>query len=103
MEEDKGILEREYARMPKPHELERRIEQLKHQNIELSREIVQRKNEVAELKKTIDEKGFEVDRKKKELNEIIESVENHKNEYVNTNMQPYQIAKEIDKISTEKE
>jgi chromosome segregation ATPase len=96
-------LEREYARMPKPHELERQIEQLKHQNKELTREIAQRQEEIIGLKKSIEVKNVEVDQKKKELNELLESVEDHKNEYVNVNLQPYQIAKEIDKLSTEKE
>lgn len=96
-------MEREYARMPKPHELERQIEQLKHQNKELTREIAQRQEEIIGLKKSIEVKNVEVDQKKKELNELLESVEDHKNEYVNVNLQPYQIAKEIDKLSTEKE
>lgn len=103
LEEDKSILEREYARMPKPHELERRIVQLKHQNQELTREIVQRQEEIVELKRTIEQKGVDMEQKKKDLNDLLESVENHKNEYIIANMQPHQIAKEIDKLSTEKE
>lgn len=103
LEEDKAILEREYARMPKPHELERHIQQLKHQNQELTQEIAQRHEEIVELRRTIELKNSDVEDKKKELNALLESVEDHKNEYVNANMQPYQIAKEIDKLSTEKE
>jgi predicted nucleic acid-binding Zn-ribbon protein len=103
LEEDKNLLEREYARMPKPHELERRIDQLKQQNNELSREITQRQEEINELKRTIYDKAAEMDHKKKEYRDLLESVENHKNDYVQANLQPHQIAKEIDKISTEKE
>lgn len=96
-------MEREYARMPKPHELERRIAQLKHQNMELTREIAQRHEEIAELKRNIEAKAVEMEQKKKELNDQLELVETRKNEYIHANMQPHQIAKEIDKVSTEKE
>lgn len=94
-------MDREYARMPKPHELERRIEQLKLQNNEFSREISQRQEEINELRQTIMEKNLQLDLKRKEYKELLENVENCKNEYVMANMEPNQIAKECDKISME--
>ena len=87
--------------MPKPHELERRIEQLKLQNNEFSREISQRQEEINELRQTIMEKNLQLDLKRKEYKELLENVENCKNEYVMANMEPNQIAKECDKISME--
>lgn len=101
--EDKNILDREYTRMPKPHELEQRIEILTHQNMELSREINQRKEEINDLKQLIYDKNTQLESKRKEYKDLIESVENHKNDYVQANAQPHQIAKEIDKVLTEKE
>jgi chromosome segregation ATPase len=103
LEEDKNLLEREYARMPKPHELERRIDQLTQQNKDLTREITQRKEEISDLKRLIYDKNAHLDAQRKEYKELVESVEDHKNDYVQANAQPHQIAKEIDKIITEKE
>ncbi len=101
LEDDKQLLDREYARMPKPHELERRIEQLKLQNQEFSREISQRKDEINELKLTIQEKKQHFEQEKKNYKELQETVENYKNDYVQINIMPNQIMKESDKISTE--
>jgi chromosome segregation ATPase len=70
------LLDREYARMPKPHELERRIEQLKLQNNEFSREISQRQEEINELKLTIMDKNQQLDLKRREYKELLENVEN---------------------------
>lgn len=97
------LLDREYARMPKPHELERRIEQLKIQNGELSREIVQRQVDISEVRQTIRERNLLLDLKRKEYKELQEKVENSKNEYVLRNSEPNQIAKECDKILVEME
>ena len=101
LEDDKLLLDREYARMPKPHDLERRIEQLKLQNGELSREIAQRQSDISEIKQTIRERNLQLDLKRKEFKELLEKVENSKNEYVLKNMEPNQIMKECDKISIE--
>lgn len=97
------MLDREYSRMPKPHELERRIEQLSLQNNELSREISQRHEEIKELRQTINDKNLFVDQKRREYKELLEAVENSKNDYVQVNMLPNQISKEFDKLSNEKE
>ena len=72
LEDDKHLLDREYARMPKPHELERRIEQLKIQNTELSKEISQRQEEITDLKQTIRDKNSLLDLKRKEYKEILD-------------------------------
>lgn len=87
--------------MPKPHELERQIEQLKLQNNDLSREISQRQEEINDLKQTINERNSLMELKKKEHKELLETVENRKNDYVQINMLPNQIIKESDKISSE--
>ena len=55
--------------MPKPHELERRIEQLKLQNIELAKEITQRQEEIQDLKHSINDKNLLLDLKRKEHKE----------------------------------
>ncbi len=103
MEDDKQLLDREYSRMPKPHELERRIEQLKLQNIELAKEISQRQEEIQDLKQSINDKNLLLDLKRKEHKELLETVEMYKNDYVQVNMLPNQINKECDKLNHEVE
>jgi chromosome segregation ATPase len=103
LEEDKQILDREYARMPKPQELERQIEQLKAQNQELYKEIQQRQDEIADMKQSVNEKNLLLETKRKDLKDLVDSIENHKAEYVSVNSLPNQINKEFDKLFTEKE
>jgi predicted nucleic acid-binding Zn-ribbon protein len=103
LEDDKQLLDREYSRMPKTHDLERRIEQLKVQNNELSIDILQRQEEITDLKQTISDKNLQLDVKRKEYKELLETVEMHKNDYVQVNMLPNQINKECDKLTHETE
>ncbi|CAF0929077.1 unnamed protein product [Brachionus calyciflorus] len=103
LEEDKQLLDREYARMPKPQELERQIEELKLQNSELSKEILQRQEEIDDIKQTIREKNMFMDQKKKEYRDLLDKVENLKDDYVKENLLPSQYMKEFDKFSVEKD
>lgn len=97
------MLEREYARMPKAHELERRIQELELQQNDLSREIDQRHEEIKDLLNAINDKNKDLESKFKDLKEALESVEVRKGEYVVINAVPNQIIKESDKISMENE
>lgn len=103
LEDDKEMLDREYARMPKPQELEREIEHLKNTNSELSREITLRKAEISDLKLTIGEKNAYYETQKREYRELLDMVEARKNDYVQVNLLPNQLMKECDKIATETE
>jgi cell division protein FtsB len=103
LEEDKQILDREYARMPKPHELEQQIKQLKAQNQELYVEIHQRQEEIHNIKQSVNEKNVVLEQKRKDLKELVDSIENYKSEYVLVQTLPNQISKEFDKLFVEKE
>ena len=103
LEDDKNLLKREYSRMPKPAELERRIEQLKAQNDEISREITVRQEEIKELNQTILDKTGQIETRKRELKEALDAVENFKNDYVQVNSLPMQISKECDRLLFESE
>ena len=85
--------------MPKPNELERRIEELKLQNNELTKEISLRQEEISDLIQTIREKNSFLEKKKQEYKELLDTAENRKNDYVEVNTLPNQIIKDIDKIS----
>ena len=103
LEDDKNILKREYTRMPKPQELERRIEQLRAQNNERSKELTQRQEEIKDLNQTIMDKNNLIEIRKRELKEALEVVENYKNDYVQVNTLPMQISKECDRLLYETE
>ena len=103
LEEDKLILEREYARMPKPNELERQIKELKVQNLDLYREIQMRQEEIADLKQSVKDKNAHIDLKKKNYKELLDQIENLKADYVEVNTLPNQISKEFDKVFMEKD
>ena len=96
-------MKREYSRMPKPAELERRIEQLKSQNNEISKEITVRQEEIKELNQTIMDRNSQIEIRKKELKEVLEAVENYKNDYVQVNSLPMQISKECDRLLNDAE
>jgi len=101
LEDDKELIDREYARMPKPHELEKRIEQLKMQNMDFARDIQQYQEEVKELRLNISNKAVVLETKRNELKQHLEEIENKKNEYVKIAASPNQTNKEVDKILTE--
>jgi len=89
--------------MPKPQELERRIEQLRAQNNEISKELTQRQEEIKDLNQTIMDKNNLIEIRKRELKEALEVVENYKNDYVQVNTLPMQISKECDRLLYETE
>lgn len=101
LEEDKNLLAREYDRMPKPHVLEKQIEQLEYQNRELMKEISQRQSEIIDMQTMIEEKNISLEARKREYRELTNNVENLKSDYVQINMEPNQIMKENSKISNE--
>ncbi|RNA21673.1 coiled-coil domain-containing protein [Brachionus plicatilis] len=103
LEEDKQLLDREYARMPKPHELERQIEELKLQNSDLSKEIMLRQEEINDLVQTIRDKNLLMEHRTKEYRDLLDKEESLKDEYVKENSMPNQYMKEYDKFSTEKD
>lgn len=103
LEEDKKLKEREYARMPKPQELEKLIQDLSQQLNDMQREIMHNQEQLRDVRHAIDGKNKENEQKSKDLKELLEIVENKKSEYVKINYEPNQIMKEADKISQENE
>jgi hypothetical protein len=101
LEDDKELIDREYARMPKPHELEKRIEQLKMQNMDFARDIQQYQEEIKELQLNISNRAVVLESKRNELKQHLEEIENKKNEYVKMATSPNQTNKEIDKVLVE--
>ncbi len=101
LEEDKKLLEREFARMPKVHELERRIQELELGKSELIKEITHRKEEINDLKEALAKRQVEIDGKAKEYKESLQNVDSTKVDLFNVNSLINQITRECDKILNE--
>ena len=69
----------------------------------MAKEIAQRQEEIKDLKQTITDKHSLLEFNKKEYKDLLESVENYKNDYVQVNSLPNQIAKECDRLLSEAE
>lgn len=95
-------MDREYARLPKQGEVEKRIDDLKSSNNEMAKEIAQRQQEVRVLKEDLDMRKRHITTAKKEATSVLEDVEEQKGVLVSVNTQPTQIAKEADKLNRHK-
>ncbi|KAG8439966.1 hypothetical protein GDO86_005944 [Hymenochirus boettgeri] len=99
LQEEKRLLEREYERMPKAGDYEKRIQMLKENVKELQKENTQRKMEIKAMKEDLETKQKETEREKNELEKKLEQQEVCKEELVQLNYVPQQIGKEIEKIN----
>lgn len=102
LREEREMVHREYARMPKQGEVEKKIEELKQMCADLKKEIVQRQMEARNLKEDLDSKNRQVQLENKSLLEIKEEEAKLKAELVAVNAQPSQIAKESDTFFRQK-
>ncbi|KAM3924189.1 coiled-coil domain-containing protein 146 [Leptodactylus fuscus] len=99
LKEEKRLLEREYERIPKSGELEKRAKLLKESSDELQKENTQRILEIKALKEDLALKEREIQREKIELEKIWEKQEIIKDELVQVQNIPEQIGKDIEKIN----
>ncbi|XP_040268936.1 coiled-coil domain-containing protein 146 isoform X2 [Bufo bufo] len=99
LREEKRLLEREYERIPKTGELEKRAKLLKEASDELKKENTQRILEIKAMKEDLALKEREIQREQAELEKIREQQEIVKDELVQVQNIPEQIGKDIDKIN----
>ncbi|XP_073508381.1 coiled-coil domain-containing protein 146 isoform X1 [Phyllobates terribilis] len=99
LREEKRLLEREYERIPKTGELEKRAKLLKETSDELQKENTQRILEIKALKEDLALKEREIQREQVELETIQEKQEVIKDELVQVQYIPEQIGKDIEKIN----
>ncbi|BFZ08931.1 hypothetical protein BsWGS_11970 [Bradybaena similaris] len=102
LEEEKKIVEREYNRLPKQGEVEKKIKELQNNSEELRREIVQRQIEAKTLKEDLESTQQQTSNYQKEFEKLSDEVEWLKAELVQVNTLPAQTAKESDKIIRKK-
>lgn len=101
--EEKKLIEREYARMPKAGEIEKKIKELQTACDDMKKEIVQRQLEVKTLKEDLDNATRQNVQETKEYEKLTEKMENLKGDLVQVNTIPNQIIKETDKMGRKKE
>ncbi|XP_052779091.1 coiled-coil domain-containing protein 146-like [Mya arenaria] len=97
--EEKKLMEREYARMPKAGEIEKKMKELQAACDDMKKEIVQRQLETKTLREDLDNSTRQVKKDQQEYEKEQEKMENLKGELVQVNTVPNQIAKEADKIN----
>ncbi|XP_035178440.1 coiled-coil domain-containing protein 146 isoform X2 [Oxyura jamaicensis] len=102
LQEEKTLLEKEYERIPKQGEADKRIKKLKESCDELSKEVIQRKAEVNEMKEDILSKQNLMLTDKKEVEKLLENQDNLKDELVKILGVPAQLGKETEKINWKK-
>ncbi|XP_019623769.1 PREDICTED: coiled-coil domain-containing protein 146-like [Branchiostoma belcheri] len=102
LHEEKRLLEREYSRMPKPGELEKKQKELEKVIEELKKEISQRQQEAKNLREDLDTQQKEITEELKELEIELEQQEKLKSELVQINTLPAQYTKEQEKTNRKK-
>ncbi|XP_025048306.1 coiled-coil domain-containing protein 146 isoform X2 [Alligator sinensis] len=102
LQEEKKILQREYERIPKQGETEKRIKTLKENCEELRKETTQRRAEIKALKEDVASKQKLMLKEQKEVEELLEQEDNLKEELVQLHVIPVQLGKEMDKINRKK-
>ncbi|CAL1531513.1 unnamed protein product [Lymnaea stagnalis] len=102
LEEEKKIVQREYNRLPKQGEIEKKMKELQSGNEELRREVLQRQNDAKDLKENLDTTNHQIAIDKKEFEKLSEELEKLKAEMVQVNFVPGQLSKEADKILRQK-
>nr|XP_038023359.1 coiled-coil domain-containing protein 146 [Anas platyrhynchos] len=102
LQEEKTLLEKEYERIPKQSEADKRIKKLKENCDELSKEVIQRKAEVNAMKEDILSKQNLMLIDKKEVEKLLENQDNLKDELVKILGVPAQLGKETEKIKWKK-
>ncbi|XP_019365009.1 PREDICTED: coiled-coil domain-containing protein 146 [Gavialis gangeticus] len=102
LQEEKKILQREYERIPKQGETEKRIKMLKENCEELRKETTQRRAEIKALKEDVAFKQKLMLKEQKEVEKLLEQEDNLKEELVQLHVIPVQLGKEMDKINRKK-
>ncbi|KAL3853073.1 hypothetical protein ACJMK2_016653 [Sinanodonta woodiana] len=102
LQEERKIMDREYARMPKQGEIEKKIKELQAAADEMKKEISQRQLEAKTLREDLEHAQRQCSLDSKEYEKLQDKLENLKGDLVQVNAVPSQIAKEADKLARQK-
>ncbi|XP_054419850.1 coiled-coil domain-containing protein 146 [Pteronotus mesoamericanus] len=100
--EEKKLITKEFEKIPKPGEMEKKMRLLKESTEELRKEIMQKKLEIKNLREDLTSKQKQLLKEQKELEELLECQVNLKDEVVQHQSIPVQIGKEIEKTTRKK-
>lgn len=100
--EEKNLIIKEFEKIPKPGEMEKKMRILKESTEELRKEIMQKKLEIKNLREDFTSKQKQLLKEQKELEELLEYQVNLKDEVVHHQSLPVQIGKEIEKTTRKK-
>ncbi|XP_069141238.1 coiled-coil domain-containing protein 146-like [Argopecten irradians] len=102
LSEEKKIMEREYSRMPKQWEIEKKLKEIQAASEDMKKEIVQRQMEAKTLREDMETTQRQCLAEQKEYDQLKSEMENLKGDLVQINTLPNQIAKEADKLHRQK-
>ncbi|XP_050405069.2 coiled-coil domain-containing protein 146 [Patella vulgata] len=102
LQEEKKLVEREYSRLPKQGEVEKKIKELQTACDDMRKEIAQRQNESKNLREDLDTANRQMVTEKKEYEKLNDEMEKLKGELVQIQTIPGSIMKESDKLTRQK-
>ncbi|XP_036086182.1 coiled-coil domain-containing protein 146 isoform X3 [Rousettus aegyptiacus] len=100
--EEKSIIIKEFEKIPKPGEMEKKMRILRESTEELRKETMQKKIEIKNLREDLTSKQKQLIKEQKELEELLEYQVTLKDEVVHHQAIPVQIGKEIEKTTRKK-
>nr|KAF6469091.1 coiled-coil domain containing 146 [Molossus molossus] len=102
LQEEKSLIIKEFEKIPKPGEMEKKMRLLRESTEEIRKEIMQKKLEIKNLREDLTSKQKQLVKEQKELEELLEYQVNLKDEVVHHQAIPVQIGKEIEKTTRKK-
>ncbi|XP_055468960.1 coiled-coil domain-containing protein 146 [Psammomys obesus] len=100
--EEKALILREFEKIPKPGEMEKKMKLLRESTEELRKEVMQKRLEIKNLREDVAAKQKQLLKEQKELDDMMEYQVGLKDEVVQHQTVPVQIAKEIEKMTRKK-
>ncbi|XP_012602645.1 coiled-coil domain-containing protein 146 [Microcebus murinus] len=100
--EEKMLIVKEFEKIPKPGEMEKKMKILKESTEELRKEVIQKKLEIKNLREDLAFKQKQLIKEQKELGELMDCQVVLKDEVAHHQTIPVQTGKEIEKLTRKK-
>lgn len=100
--EEKSLVLKEFEKIPKPGEIEKKTKLLKESTEELRKEVIQKRLEIKNLREDVVSKQKQLMKEQKELEELLDYQVGLKDDVVHHQSVPVQITKEIEKLTRRK-
>ncbi|XP_053464515.1 coiled-coil domain-containing protein 146 isoform X1 [Nycticebus coucang] len=100
--EEKTLMVKEFEKIPKPGEMEKKMKIVKESTEELRKEVLQKKLEIKNLREDLSSKQKQLLKEQKELEDLMEYQVTLKDEVAYHQTVPVQIGKEIEKMTRKK-